>query len=241
MANTPQQVVPTESQSSNVNVNLAVSNTDIVTMLMEEQKTIINKKLEELKCQADELIKGQSDWFFAEMQKQVATSKLEKGKEIFLSLAKLLMPKRGVWIHTCQLTEDAMFNFINSQYMYNRNARHTRTLKPGEVELIKYRLSFVRMEVKLHARVDDIEQDEMEDDTAYPHEQDFPVKVRIEQARNLDVDHLIMEMDKLRQLIANEQALKDKIVARVTKNAIAGSDLLIKLTGGINLLEDNVS
>lgn len=201
-----------------------VSNTDVITMLVVEQREVLQKKRNELRIEYVKKIAEQTEKEHSKLLQSLKKNKqFQEGFDALVKLFTILNPKLKLNINYEQRLKDQVFNFITNQYdnfSYN----------------VDNKLEFNDIDVVIETEDED-DQDKLRFPWSNGYEDVFlPFKYKSQVKVDEKTKELSKEINKINDLLRNEASLKEKLIATVTKNAIKELPEMKALVGNINLL-----
>jgi len=200
-----------------------VSNTDVITMLMVEQRELLKNKRTEV---FEKYIINLGVQTTEVNEKVLAVVKKNKpfndGLDALNTLFKVLNPKLSFKLDYETHVKNQVSNSISN--MYHRHfGNDEKTLELSEI----------------YITIDIDEKDEERFQFPWSNGYDeisLPFKYKTALKVNKETKELSEELNRIDDLLRNENALKEKLIASVTKNAIKDLPEMKALVGNVNLL-----
>lgn len=205
-----------------------VSNTDVITMLMVEQREILKNQREVTYEKYRKEINKQVDEVTNKVISLIKKNKnINEGLDALNVLFKVLNPKIKF---TLEYEHDIKRYIENQIYM---TYHETYGLNKGDI---------IEFDV-INIKIDLENEDEDEGRFIFPwgngyEEISLPFKHKYKYKLDENIKKLSSELTRIDELTRNENTLKEKLIASVTKNAIKDLPEMKALIGGVNLLEN---
>lgn len=202
-----------------------VSNTDVITMLVVEQRELLRKKRSEVLAEYLVRVTQQVDKEYSKLLQSVQKNKqFKESFDALNTLFKTLNPKINFTLEYKERLKNNVEHFVSDLY------RGYRVLRDDNV------LAYTDIDITLET-----ETEEDGDRLRFPwsngyEEISLPFKYKTTIKPDDKTLELSNELNRIDELLRNENTLKEKLIASVTKNAIKDIPEMKALVGQVNLL-----
>lgn len=208
-----------------------VSNTDVITMLVVEHREKLQEKLQKLRLQRYTTISTMSNEILVKYFKSV-----EKNKQInelidaLTKVYQILNPKIKfkIEIHKEQVS-NSIFDLVARAH--DSISRYGSDSKIDEFSSDRVNYIFTL------ENEEDEERFTFISDSGGDWSFDFPFKFKHKFKIDQDLVKITNEINRINELLRNEQEFKEKLIAQVTKQAVMNLPEIQSLTTNVNLLE----
>lgn len=226
-------VLNEEAANDRLNATINVSNTDLVTMLVVKNRKILQDKRTEISAALDVIFAQQAAVLKSKVDKLVDKAKLIPIADAYLAFVQLLNPKMKLSYEFQGISEKHILDIVVQHYYYKNQNGSSRYRSSGPSDdHIYIRNNSIRLSVTTG--------DENKDEHLYwaeGGEPYLPCKINVKMAESKEVIELYKELNRIDNLLKNEKALKEEIIANLTEQTVMNSSMLTKLTSGIKMIE----
>lgn len=225
-------VLNEEAANDQLNATINVSNTDLVTMLVVKNRKILSQKRAETSDALDKIFAKQAAELQSKMRKIVDKAKLTEIADAYLAFMKLINPKLPLKYVFQGIHEDEVPNIVAQHYYYQNQGVSRYRGGAATDGYIYVRHSYVALRITTG--------DEEKDDCiswADSGEPQLPCKINVKIPESKEALELYKELNRIDNLLKNEKALKEEIIANLTEQTVMNSSMLTKLTSGIKMIE----
>lgn len=237
MADTNQIARPNVTYDDKVSAVLNVSNTDIVTMMMVKNRKHLNEKL--INVAKEYAVKLDQQATILHKKVLDAYNKNKKAKDMITALTtvvSLMNPKKQVFVQVNGLTLDSVRNVLAGNYGYRGyGGRVSPQADSKGNRVVLFILD--SPEVRFYDKDPDIDQNAEELDA--PWQDDIFVELNLKVSIPYDptMETLSNEINRIKDIMQNENKLRDEVVANITEQALEQSDLLKNITSNLKLID----
>lgn len=207
-----------------MNTTFTVSNTDVITMLVVEQREFLKNKRQEVLVEYVKRIAEQTEKEYAKVLAAVQKNKqFNDGFSALETLFKVINPKVKFKLQYAERLKDIVSHTISDIYRGYR-LPNERSLEFSDIDIVL-----------------ETETEEDEERLRFPWENGYeqvslPFKYKSLIKADEKTTELSNELNRIDELLRNENTLKEKLIANVTKNAIKDIPEMSTLVTNINLL-----
>lgn len=203
-----------------------VSNTDVITMLMVEQRELLKNRRTEVFGKYIVNLGVQTNELTEKVLSVVKKNKpFNDGLEALNTLFKVLNPKLTFKLDYEKHIKNQVSNSVSNMYhRYYSDDEKT----------------FEFTEIYITIEIDEKDEDRFQFPWSNGYDEiSLPFKYKSALKVNKETKELSEELNRIDDLLKNENALKEKLIASVTKNAIKDLPEMKALVGNVNLLTNN--
>lgn len=238
MANEQAAVTPAPIVSNDqLNATLAVSNTDIVTMMVVKNRKLLTEKLAKIQEKWACLVTEQADEIVAILEAELAKTRFKEMCDAYLVFAEIALNEKKLLLHTRGISPTQVECFVRDHYQYADQSMaqkrgHYYNQKADPIEgKIKYEVWNICLEL-----VGDSDEANDKIDSRLQN-QEVPIRITAIIDERPEMREMGKEVQRITLLLRNENSLKEEMVANITEQAILNSPMLSSLTGNIKMIE----
>jgi len=211
--------------NTSINTQLNISNNDIVTMLLEERKELLNKEIHSLIAQQKEILEPYIGVIANKLTEFYTSDEFLFFKSKCYEFAKLYNPKIEIKIviGNEETPEEQVRKFLSYYHSFD-----SRTFSPD---------CLVIQAVNDDDEDNIVMYDEGDGLIAYPAHLEKEFKLELSEDDKLSINTINNKISQYEIELRNSNGMKDKLVARMTKAAIMNNPDLLAIRDNVLKLE----
>lgn len=215
-----------------VNAQLTISNTDIVTMMVVKNRKLLQERQLVIDSEIEAEVAKEVEVFKAAVQKELDKGELDELVEAYRAFLCVANKDKTLQITLCSPSNNREYirNLYYNEAQYNSASYSYGGMECKVVNRKRINTTFFFLGTEVRNKSGKPPQYVA---AAYG----LPCNIKMSVPFNTTLSDLIKEKYKIENLLRNEKTLKEQVIANLTEKALLSSPLLKQLTVDVGLLD----